>query len=290
MKLIHFFKSKTFFANLLVAAVILSLIFWAFNSWLFSYTRHDKNIEVPSLYRLSTAEAEEILGALELKFNVLDSSEYDPDFPKGGIIAQYPDSGSSVKPGRLISLTINPLQAKKIDLPQLKEKSKRRAIYDLESKGFKIGEIEYVPDIGKDVVVNVKIDGEFVKAKSAYEKGTVVTLVLGAGQGNQKVRVPYLKRLTLKEAEAKLLKFSLNKGAVSYDEEITDTATAVVYNQNPFASLTPFLYQGQMVDIWLTNDYNKLPSDTLEYLKYQTQTLDTINNVLQDSSAVDTTH
>lgn len=287
MKLIHFLKSKTFFANLLVAAVLLALLFWGFNSWLFSYTRHDENIEVPSLYRLSTPEAEEMLGALELEFDILDSSEYDPEFPKGAIIAQYPDSGSSVKPGRLILLTINPLQAKKIELPELVEKSKRRAIYDLESKGFKVGEIEYVPDIGKDVVVAVKIDGEFVKTNSAYEKGTVVTLVLGAGLGNQKVRVPYLKRLTLEEAEAKLLKFSLNKGAISYDEDITDTAAALVFDQNPGASLLPFLLQGQQVDIWLTNDYTKLPSDTLEYLKFQT--LDSIPNVVPDSAAVDTT-
>tara|TARA_R110002072_G_scaffold38347_8_gene111213 strand:+ start:1297 stop:2166 length:870 start_codon:yes stop_codon:yes gene_type:complete len=284
MKLIHFLKSKTFFANLLVAVLLLALLFWAFNSWLFSYTRHDKNIEVPSVYRLSTVEAEDILSSLELEFEVLDSSEYDPDFPKGAIIAQYPDSGSSVKPGRLILLTINPLQAKKIELPQLVEKSKRRAIYDLESKGFKVGEIEYVPDIGKDVVVNVKINGELVKAKTAYEKGTVVNLVLGAGLGNQKVRVPYLKRLTREEAEAKLLKFSLNRGAISYDEEITDTATALVFDQNPSASLLPFLYQGQQVDIWLTNDYTKLPLDTLEHLKFQTQ--DSLNNVASDSSAV----
>lgn len=284
MKLIHFLKSKTFFANLLVAVLLLALLFWAFNSWLFSYTRHDKNIEVPSVYRLSTVEAEGILTSLELEFEVLDSSEYDPDFPKGAIIAQYPDSGSSVKPGRLILLTINPLQAKKIELPQLVEKSKRRAIYDLESKGFKVGELEYVPDIGKDVVVNVKINGELVKAKTAYEKGTVVNLVLGAGLGNQKVRVPYLKRLTREEAEAKLLKFSLNRGAISYDEEITDTTTALVFDQNPSASLLPFLYQGQQVDIWLTNDYTKLPLDTLEHLKFQTQ--DSLNNVASDSSAV----
>lgn len=287
MKLIHFLKSKTFFANLSVAVVLLALLFWAFNSWLFSYTRHDKNIAVPSLYRLSTAEAEVKLAALELEFDVLDSSEYDPDFPKGAIIAQYPDSGSSVKPGRLILLTINPLQAKKIELPELVDKSKRRAIYDLESKGFKVGEIEYVPDIGKDVVVAVKINGELIKGNPAYEKGTVVTLVLGAGLGNQKVRVPYLKRLTLEEAEAKLLKFSLNKGAVSYDENIIDTAAALVFDQNPGASLLPFLLQGQQVDIWLTNDYTKLPSDTLEYLNYQTQ--DSLRNGLPDTAAADST-
>lgn len=228
------------------------------------------------------------MAALELKFDVLDSSEYDPDFPKGAIIAQYPDSGSSVKPGRLILLTINPLQAKKIELPELVDKSKRRAIYDLESKGFKVGEIEYVPDIGKDVVVAVKIDEEFVHGNSTYEKGTVVTLVLGAGLGNQKVKVPYLKRLTLEDAEAKLLKFSLNKGAVSYDENIIDTAAALVFDQNPGASLLPFLLQGQQVDIWLTNDYTKLPSDTLEYLIYQSQ--ESLRNDVPDTTAADTTH
>lgn len=286
MKLIRFLKSKTFFANLIVAAVLLGLLFWGFNSWLYSYTRHGEDIKVPDLYRLSLVEAEEVLNTADLQFSILDSAEYDPEFPRGAIVAQYPDSGSTVKPGRMILLTINPVRAKKINLPDLVDKTKRRAIYDLESKGFKVGELEYVPYIGKDVVVRVKQDGQEVKAGTPFEKGTEIVLVLGQGLGKTQVKVPYLKRLTLLEAEAKLFKYSLNKGAVNYDENIEDTATAVVFDQYPAPSLMPAITMGQQVDIWLTNDYTKLPADTLESQIYETP--DSLKNAILDSIQLDT--
>lgn len=287
MKLIKFITSKTFFANLGVAVVLLALIFWGFNSWLFSYTRHSEIIKVPNLHRLSYAEAGDILTEIDLQFSILDSSEYDPEFPRGAIVAQYPDTGSSVKPGRMILLTINPIRAKKIALPVLAEKTKRRAIYDLESKGFKIGELEYRPDIGKDVVLEIKIDDVIVEAQMMFEKGTEVVLVLGAGLGTELIRVPYLKNMTLEEAEAQLYEFSLNLGAVTYDEDITDTLSAKVFRQSPLPSLDPLIVLGQQVDIWLTNDYTKLPSDSLESLIYTNS--DSLFNAEQDSILPDST-
>lgn len=271
MKLIRFLKSKTFFANLAIAVLLLALMFWGFSSWLTSYTRYDENISVPELNRLSISEAMENLESAELIFSILDSAEYNPEYPRGSVLQQYPEAGAQVKKGRVIRLTINPVQPKKIELPDLIEKTKRRAIYDLQSKGFKVGELEYIPYIGKDVVVEVKIDGEVIKPKAKLDKGTTVNLVLGQGLGKALVKVPYLKRMTLEEAEARLLKSSLNKGAIMYDEDLKDTALAVVYDQYPSPTLNPALNIGQQVDIRLTDDYTKLPTDTLEHLQFELQ-------------------
>jgi beta-lactam-binding protein with PASTA domain len=269
MKLIRFLKSKTFFANLLVALTILALLFWGFNSWLTSYTRFDENISVPDINRLSIVEAQEALETAELILSVMDSAEYNPDYPRGTVLEQYPQAGSQVKKGRVVQLTINPIQPKKIELPNLIEKTKRRAIYDLQSKGFKVGELEYIPYIGKDVVVEVKVNDEKVKPKSKHDKGTVVNLVLGQGLGKALVRVPYLKGMSLEEAEARLLKSSLNIGSIIYDEELKDSSLAVVFDQFPNPTFDPSINIGQQVDIRLSDDYTKLPTDTLEYLQFE---------------------
>ncbi len=284
MKLIRFFKSKTFWANVLVAIIALALLFWGLTAILNSYTRHGENIQVPDLSRLSYEEAVRRLQSEELEHEILDSAEFNPEFPRGSILGQYPYPGSLVKVGRVIKLTLNPLKPRKIDLPELIEKTKRRALYDLESKGFEIGELTYVPYIGKDVVVDVKVDGRSVKSKSKFEKGTRVNLVLGQGLGGSLIRVPYLKRLSLEEARTKLLEASLNLGSVRFDENIADSAAAIVYQQYPNPSRKPSINLGSQVDIWLSDDYTKLPMDSLEYLQYEIP--DSLNNAKDSASSL----
>lgn len=268
MKLVRFLKSKTFWVNNIVAIIVLVLLFLGLNYWLNSYTRHNENVTVPNLAKLAYTEAMEELKKLELAYSILDSAEFNPAYPRGSVMDQYPTAGSLVKEGREIKLTLNPLKPRKIALPELIEKTKRRAIYDLESKGFKVGELTYVPYIGKDVVVDVKVEGYSVKFKDKFDKGTVVDLILGQGLGNTRIKVPYLKWKNLEKAEDKLLSSSLNLGSILYDEDVTDTLAALVYKQYPAPTLGPAINLGQQVDIWLTNDHTKITNDSLQFLTY----------------------
>ena len=266
MKLIRFFKTKLFWTNILLIIAVLALLFWGMAFWLNSYTRHGETQEVPDFSRMAFTEAEVLADQAKLKLMVLDTSEYTSDFPRGSIIDQYPAPGAQVKQGREIKLTINREKARKIELPELIEKTKRRAIYDLESKGFKVGELSYVPYIGKDVVVKVKIGGEEVESGNRFEKGTIVNLVLGQGLSATKIMVPYLRFLNAEEARKKILGASLNLGSVIYDEEVVDSTKALVYRQSPSPSLRPVIYMGSEVDIWLTEDHTKIPNDSLDFL------------------------
>lgn len=261
---------------MLIILVVCALIFWGVSSWLDSYTRHGDNIVVPSLARMDYNEAISALEERELLAEIMDTSEFNPDFPRGSIINQYPEDGATVKKGRVIKLTINPMKARKVEIPQLIEKTKRRAIYDLESKGFKVGELTYVPYIGKDVVVDIKVNGKSVKEKDRFEKGTTIELVLGKGLGNDLSPMPYLRFLSLDEAKQLLLEASLNLGSVIYDEEIKDSTSVVVYNQRPAPSHAPSIRPGAEVDIWLTDDYTKIPNDSLQFL--HPELVDTTNN------------
>lgn len=278
MKLFRFLKSKTFLANIVAVIIVCALLFWGLNAWLDTYTRHGENIKVPELQRLDFDEAVQLLADNKLSYTILDTSEYDPDFPRGAVIGQYPGAGAPVKEGREIRLTINRMKPRKIAVPELIEKTKRRALYDLQSKGFEVAELEYVPYLGEDVVVEVKVNGRSVEPGEKFDKGTKVTLVLGQGLGTARIEMPYLKWLTEEEAHEKLLKASLNLGSVHYDEEVEDSSIALVYRQYPNPSLKPSVNIGAEVDLWLTTDHTKIPNDSLLYSQ------------AQDTTNIDTTH
>ncbi len=266
MKLIRFFTTKLFWTNIVLVILVLVLLFWGLTSWLKSYTRHGETLEVPDFSRLAYAEALDIADDANLKLSILDTAEFTSSFPRGSIIDQYPAPGSKVKQGREIKLTVNRLKPKKIEVPNLIEKTRRRAIYDLESKGFKIGELSYVPYIGKDVVVKVKVRNEEIEPGMRFEKGTVIDLVLGQGLSSTKIMVPYLRFLDEEAARDKILGASLNVGSVIYDAEVEDSSAAKVYRQSPSPSLRPIISMGSEVDIWLTQDYTKIPNDSLDFL------------------------
>lgn len=278
MKLFRFLKSKTFIANVVAVIIVCALLFWGLNAWLDSYTRHGDNIKVPNLQRLSFDEATEALAEKNLNYSILDTSEFNPDFPRGAIIGQYPGAGSDVKEGREIRLTLNRMKPRKIAIPDLIEKTKRRALYDLRSTGFEVKELEYVPYLGEDVVVEVKVNGRSVDPGDKFDKGTAVTLVLGQGLGDVRIKMPYLRWLTFEEARQELLSESLNLGSVRYDEEVEDSAAALVYRQYPNPSTEPSVNIGAEVDLWLTTDHTKIPNDSLLYSEVQDTTLiDTAN-------------
>tara|TARA_R110002050_G_scaffold109646_2_gene220720 strand:+ start:1042 stop:1884 length:843 start_codon:yes stop_codon:yes gene_type:complete len=277
MKIIRFLKSKTFFANLILAVLLISGLFFGLNYFLASYSRHGENIKVADLNSLALSEVDKILSEKGLFYEVIDSSEYDPSFPRGSVVAQYPEAGSLVKVGRSIRITINPFKPRKIEMPMLVEKTKRRAIYDLESQGFTVGNLIYVPYIGKDVVIEVKIGDRSVMPGEKLLKGTTIDLVLGQGLSDELILSPYLRWKTLEEAREDLLARSLNLGSIIYDEEITDTAAALVYRQSPPPSLYPSIQMGREIDLWLTNDYTKIANDSLEF-QLQTPLDSTLND------------
>lgn len=265
MKLFRFLVSKTFFANLIIMALVAALLIWLLSYSLGRYTEHGSSITVPDLEGLALTEVETRLDKAALQFEIIDSAEYNPSYSRGAVISQYPEAGNEVKTGRVLKLTINPFFPRKVEVPDLIEKTKRRAIYDLESKGFKVGELQYVPYIGKDVVIDMKIDERSLMPGTKLKKGTTIDLVLGMGLSDELVLAPYLRWKSLEEAVEYLKLRSFNLGSIIYDDEITDTAAALVFRQNPAPSLEPSIRMGREIDLWLTNDYTKIVNDSLEF-------------------------
>jgi len=274
-KLFTFLKSKTFFANLAISILFGMILIFGVNVWLRATTNHGEALAVPDLSGATLEDAAIILAENKLQYKVIDSAEFDPKMPLGGVVNQFPLAGEKVKENRVILLTINPYVITKIEVPNVIEKTIRRAVYDLQSKGFVIGELIYKADIAKDVVLALEIGSEEIQPGEKFVKGTVIDLIVGSGLGNERVSVPYFKFLTLKQALVKIKSSSLNLGLALYDEDVTDTTTAVVYKQSPTASHESKLRLGSFIDLWLTNDNTKITNDSLEF-KYHNLDVDSI--------------
>ncbi len=259
MSLLRFLFSRSFLINLIIMGLVVVLAYIILIISLGQYTRHLKNIEVPNLRGLTYADAQEFAQQSGLKVKIIDTV-YSNEAERGLIAAQVPAMGSKVKEDRTIYLTINSSQAEMIAMPNLIGASLRQAIADASVYGFKIGELNYVPDIAKNNVLEQQIDGENIPVGQMIEKGSKIDLTLGLGIDNESVSIPFLLYKTLDEADSILSSQYVNTGAKFYDEHILtaeDSAKAFVYQQEP----EPFskdISPGKFVDLWFTLDSNKV--------------------------------
>jgi beta-lactam-binding protein with PASTA domain len=154
--------------------------------WLKSTTNHGQKIEVPNLDRLSLDMAEEKLTELDLRFVVLDSSNYNPNFPKYSVIEQIPEAGEFVKENRKIYLTLNRSGYVFLEVPNVIGKTRRQAAPTLVSMGFEIGKIEYSSYIALDEVLEMSHKGKKISPGDQLQKTSVIDFVLGDGEGTLK--------------------------------------------------------------------------------------------------------
>lgn len=186
MSFIKFLFTKAFLRQLLIAVVVLILLVFLMMQWLASSTNHDQKIRVPNLAKMSLDEAGDKLNEIELRYVILDSSNYNPDFPKYSIIEQLPKAGEYVKENRKIYLTLNRSGYPFIEIPDVLGKTRRQAEPTLIAMGFRIGKISYRPYIAKDEVLEMKNNGKEIVPGDELQKTEIIDLVLGDGEGNLK--------------------------------------------------------------------------------------------------------
>ncbi len=185
MSIVQFLKSKTFFKQIAIAVIGLLVFVFLLEFWLGVSTNHDQKIQVPNLHKMSLADVTQKLDELDLGFIVIDSSSYNPNYPKKSVIEQSPEVGSFVKEQRKIYLTLNPSKYRDITIPDLNGRTKRQASTHLRSIGFNVGSnFTWVPDIGKNVVRGLKYKGKRIKAGDKLSKKSTIDLILGDGKGN----------------------------------------------------------------------------------------------------------
>lgn len=182
MSIVKFLISKTFLKQILMAIVAILVLCFIMLKWLNISTNHGEFETVPDLKGKSISVAEIELDENNLVMQIQDSANFNPDYPKFSVIEQDPIAGAKVKEDRKIYLTLNPSGYRKIEVPDLKERTFRQAKPNLEALGFRVGKITYEDNIGKDLVLKMTYKGKTIKPKDKLEKTSVIDLVLGNGK------------------------------------------------------------------------------------------------------------
>jgi len=160
---------------MVVVGIALCIGLWV---WMLQYTMHGEGVDVPEVKGMMIGDAEYALERLELVAVVVDSA-YVREQPAGIVLEQTPGSGSRVKSGREIYLTVNQKQTPTNTIPDIAGNcSRREAEARLLALGFKIGPMEFVPG-DPDWVIALKVNGHEVYAGERVPCDAPVVLVIG---------------------------------------------------------------------------------------------------------------
>ena len=186
---IAFLRSRVFLINLGLALVAGIVIVILTLQWLKSSTHHGEFVEVPDLSKLSVMEMRETLEASGLRYEVLDSANFDPNYPRFSIIEQDPPAGNKVKTNRKIYVTVNPSGYKKVTIPQIIQVTQRNATAMLRAVGLEVERVTYIDQLGKDMVYYIRHKGKQVKPGDKLPKTSGIELVCGNGTIPDRARV-----------------------------------------------------------------------------------------------------
>ena len=113
-----------------------------------------------------------------------------------------------------------------------------------------VGKLEYKSDIATNKILDFNVNGISIFAGQEILKGTIVNLVVGRGLSEKYVFVPDLIGLSRVEAHIVLKSSSLNIGTELYDDDCSDTLSAIIYKQIPPFENQNELKLGSTIDIY----------------------------------------
>jgi beta-lactam-binding protein with PASTA domain len=250
-----FITHRSFWANLLAIVVISLVLLLVFIVALRSFTHHNQSVKVPSVKGMDLEAATRTLKSQGLEVSVEDSA-YRDNLPKLSIVWQSPDAGDEVKAGRTVYLTINRAIPPVIELPNLLGLQFKFAESSLAGYGLKLGDTTYKPDFARNTVLDVLVGGQSTKAGTKIPLGTVVSLVLGQGVAQTEIPVPDLFGMRLADARIVMEANGVVMGSVVPDGDVTDTAAAFIYRQNPppvsADGIINLIHSGQTIDVYVS--------------------------------------
>ena len=256
-----FITDKPLWVNIVAGfSIILILIFLFFGSldWLTNYGKSEK---VPSVLGVQVAAAQKMLE--EKGFDVvIQDSVFVDTAAKESVIRQSPDADEVVKQGGTIYLTINRVVPPLIEIPNLAGFSIKSAEMYLQSLGLKLGAVSYKPDIAKNAVLEMLMNGTTVQPGTKVPLGSIIGFVLGSGVGDSEIDVPYIVGKTLNDARAYLSTLNISIGSVLMIGSVNDSGSAYIVKQIPELSSNVLdangkkqpnkIRSGQLMDVYIS--------------------------------------
>lgn len=261
MNIIHkYITSKPLWINILAGLgliIILVLLFFISLSWL---TGYGKTVKVPLVTGQNVDAAKKFLE--DKGFDVIiQDSVYVDSIAKLAVVRQSPEADATVKSGRTIYLTINRSIAPQVEMPNLAGFSIKSAEMYLQSVGLKLGDVSFKPDIARNAVLEQLYNNEPIAPGTKIPIGSIISFVLGSGEGGGVINVPNLVGMTLDEARTYLSTMGIQVGAVTGMDAIKDSASSYVIRQIPDRLSDSLdasgirvpnkIKQGQLIDIYI---------------------------------------
>lgn len=226
-----------------VSVVILVLVF----TFIRIYARQGEEYELPDMVGSDIAALTKD-NPIELDFVVIDSV-FRPGEDGGTILTQIPKGGTMVKKGRKVYVTTTAYRPEDAVLPELAGLTVRQAVSELSACGLQVGKLRFVEDPYKNNVIDQSSKGKTLYAGQQIERGTVVDLTVGLGDGQGRSIVPFTIGKTAEKARRDILSASLNVGREHYSG-VKHKSSAVVYRQEPdYTGVSKYPY-GTSVELW----------------------------------------
>lgn len=230
-KLIAYLKTASFRKTALIAiGTVITVVLIAFFSLRY-YTDHGTGVPVPALKGMNIERAASVLEEQGFNFHV--DTIYLADQDPGTIVEQDPDAGTLVKEGRIIYLTMVSMQAPLVAMPEIEQKLYIEAVATLTNYGLKVGDTTYQSDIARDMVLEIKMNGQVIRPGMQIPKGSRIDLILGDGKGASDLPIPELVNLDLDEARVAIKGAGFTLGSITYQGDITDSTNLRVIEQFP---------------------------------------------------------
>jgi beta-lactam-binding protein with PASTA domain len=264
MSLIHkYITSKPLWVNILVAiglVILLTFLFFGTLSWM---TRYGKSEKVPSVVGQNVVSATKTLEDKGFDVVIQDSIFID-SIGRNAVIRQLPEADAVVKSGRTIYLTVNRFVAPQVEMPNLAGFSIKSAEMYLQSIGLKMGYVTYKPDIARNSVLEQLYNDQAIAPGTKIPIGSVISFVLGSGEGGGEISVPDLMGMSVAEARTYLAPLGIRLGSIIATGAVEDSAAAFVIRQSPEPLLDSLdatgvrvrrkIKAGQPIDVYISSN------------------------------------
>ena len=211
------------------------------------YARQGQEYELPDMVGHNVAE---LLAdnPIELDVVVMDSI-FRPGQEGGLILTQDPKGGTKVKKGRKLYITMTAYTPEDAVLPELVGLTVRQAVSELSAVGLQAGKLKFVEDPYKNNVIEQTCKGKTIYAGQQIERGSMIDLLVGLGDGSGRSVVPFVLGRTSDRARRDILSASLNVGREHFGG-VKNRSTAVVVRQDPdYTGVSKYTY-GTSVELW----------------------------------------
>jgi len=223
---------KSFWFHALIVLLLCTVLYISFFTSLRYITHHAEEVAIPKVIGKDIRSAISTLQSMT--FEVLVDSTYEPKYAAFTVLKQMPDSGAMVKKDRTVFITVNKAIPPQTPMPDLAGSgmSFRSAEMMLRNNKLLLGDTTHKPYIAKDAVMQQFYKGREIKAGEMIPMGSKISLVIGDGLGITQFNVPDVIGMSTMEATALLSGNGLSYTVIT-DGAITDTPSAVIYDQTP---------------------------------------------------------